>query len=578
MNIDNRIHYDVRELIASTEQALDELRIFCHEARYRELLGKNLIEKINNWDKIIRTRKNDPFTIVVCGEFKRGKSSLINALLNEEVAATNVTIETFTINSISYGPHSNEIVLSGGRRITISDDELQREKLEKIISSSSEPVTSLEIHRPIEILRDIRIIDTPGLNDSLHNFSSIVEKVMHQADAVIYVTTVDSPLSMSEQLYIRTVILPHKYTDVFIIANFTDIIANEDDFARMQNYMNQKILSLLQGQSVILLSALDEICRFKGSERPNHMLSEKLSDGFDKFREKINELLLLKKDTILPDRIQRLKLAMLHDLSDEIDVIEEGLKLDAESASRRLEVAKSEQLIKNRQHREFKENVKNEIISMNFDAEDWINALLDSMQAEVKTLTDVKPEDIKKYYSIFCIATIQEAVNRCVDYHTEILYQKFDTTLVKPLTSSRMSYGFKFALDNMTWTKGDNISYIASQFPQLGLLSLVIDGIAGSMREKESANRLQEILTAITKQYPSFCESARETLRKIYEGLNQEIQKQLTEYFNLQEQEALQHSEQILQVASQSEDRRRQTKVAIIELRKALKNFDVEEA
>ena len=49
MNVDNRIHYDIGELIASTEQVLDELRIFCHEARYLDLLGKNLIEKINNW-------------------------------------------------------------------------------------------------------------------------------------------------------------------------------------------------------------------------------------------------------------------------------------------------------------------------------------------------------------------------------------------------------------------------------------------------------------------------------------------------------------------------------------------------
>ena len=82
---------------------------------------------------------------------------------------------------------------------------------------------------------------------------------------------------------------------------------------------------------------------------------------------------------------------------------------------------------------------------------------------------------------------------------------------------------------------------------------------------------------AITKQYPLFCESARETLRKIYEDLNQEIQKQLTEYFNLPEQEEAHRSEQILQAASQCEDKKRQTKVAILELREALKNFDVKE-
>ena len=97
------------------------------------------------------------------------------------------------------------------------------------------------------------------------------------------------------------------------------------------------------------------------------------------------------------------------------------------------------------------------------------------------------------------------------------------------------------------------------------------------MREKEAVERLPESLTAIIKQFPAFRESAREVLRKVYEDLNQEIQKQLTEYFSLKDQEAAHRSEQILQAASQSKDRKRQTRAAIIELRKALKNFDVKE-
>ena len=575
--MDRQIHYDAKELITSTEQALDSLKSFQYEASYRELLGDSLIGKINNWDKSIRTRKDDPFTIVVCGEFKRGKSSLINALLKEEVAPTNVTTETVTLNYISYGSHSNEVILSGGRRITVADDEIRCEKLENLIHNSKEPINSLAIYRPLNILKNVRIIDTPGLNDSQRNFSDIVEQAIHQADAVIYVCSVDAPLSLSEQLFIKTVILPQKYTNVFIVANFADIISDEGDLARMQDFMNQKISSLLPEQKVLILSALDEICRISNSERPNSNIQDKLGNDFDNFRQNIAELLEIKKDTVLPDRIHRLTLGMLQDINNEITVVEEGLKLNTEAALKHFEEAKSQQQIRNSENQKYMESIKNKIFDMNLEAEDWINELLERMQSDISTFRDLTVDDIKKYYSIYCVDTIQNAVNRCVDYHTEKLYDEFNSDIIKLFNSSEMNYGFRFSLDNRTWTKGDNVGYIASKISQLSLLSLFIDGIAGAMREEEAAGKLPKILEAITKQYPVFCESARETLEKIYKTLNRDIQSQLMEHFNIQEQKIIQRNEQILRAASQTEERKEQTLEAISKLKTALKNFNTKE-
>ena len=577
MDIDRHIHYDAAELIRNTEQALDSLKIFQYEPNYRELLGDNLISKINFWDKSIRTRKDDPFTIVVCGEFKRGKSSLINALLKEEVVTTNVTTETVTLNYISYGSRSNEAVLSGGRRMTISDDDMKRDKLESLIHTLGEPVTSLEIRRPNEMLKNVRIIDTPGLNDSQRNFSDMVEQAIHQADAVIYVCSADSPLSLSEQLFIKTVILPQKYTDIFIVANFADIISNENDFDRMQDFMNQKISSMLPSQKVLLLSALDEICRVSGNESPNASIKDKLTAEFDGFREDIAELLKIKKDTVLPDRIHRLTLGMLHDIDNETAVLEEGLELDAETALKHSEEAKSKQQTQNAENAKYMERIKNEIFDMNLEAEDWINELLDKMRSDIATFENITADDLKKYYSIFCVDTVQNAVNKCVDYHIEKLYDEFNSDVVKLFNRSEINYGFRFSLDNRTWTKGDNVGYIASKISQLSLLSLVVDGIAGAMREGEAAGKLPQIIEAITKQYPVFCESARESLEKIYEALNRDIQSQLTEYFKIQEQEILQRNEQILRAASQTEERKERTRTAINELKSALKNFNNQE-
>ena len=48
--------------------------------------------------------QNDFFTIVVLGEFKRGKSTFVNALLGEKILPTDVLPETATINAIMYSP------------------------------------------------------------------------------------------------------------------------------------------------------------------------------------------------------------------------------------------------------------------------------------------------------------------------------------------------------------------------------------------------------------------------------------------------------------------------------------------
>ena len=161
MEIQERIVYDAKELIQLIEKKLDKLGIFRFDSRYSELLGEQLIQKLSDWDRNIRSRKDDPFTVVVCGEFKRGKSSFINALLGEGVAVTNVTTETVTLNRLSYGPHSNEGVLTGGRRLRLLDEEIQRNRLEELMRQNNEPIRQLELKRPIDFLQKVTIIDTP---------------------------------------------------------------------------------------------------------------------------------------------------------------------------------------------------------------------------------------------------------------------------------------------------------------------------------------------------------------------------------------------------------------------------------
>jgi ribosome biogenesis GTPase A len=82
------------------------------------ILGHEFTDSVNDWKSLIEKRSSEPFTLVILGDFKRGKSTIINALLGREIAPSNVSPETYTINEISYGEQrSVEAVLENGQRI-----------------------------------------------------------------------------------------------------------------------------------------------------------------------------------------------------------------------------------------------------------------------------------------------------------------------------------------------------------------------------------------------------------------------------------------------------------------------------
>ena len=145
--MNERIVYSQEQMMASLDDAMKELNTFRYDRRFREALGEALIKKVSAWEETILSQKNNPFTLVVIGDFKRGKSTLINALLGEEVVTSDVTTETVTLNQLDYGTHSNEAILSKNRRALLSDAELKREQLEKVIFELNEPVEYLELKR-----------------------------------------------------------------------------------------------------------------------------------------------------------------------------------------------------------------------------------------------------------------------------------------------------------------------------------------------------------------------------------------------------------------------------------------------
>ena len=582
MSMQDRIVYDGDDLIRLLESALDQFRSFRYGHRYRTLLGDGLIQKLNTWDVSIRKQKDAPLTLVVCGEFKRGKSSLINAILGEDVVTTDVTTETTTTNKISYGAHKNEIILSGGKRVRLTDEELKSEKLKTVLEGLPEKATRLELSRPIELLKQVTIIDTPGLGDAMQDFSSDVEMALAQADAVIYVFSVMYPLSVNEQLFIKTVIKPQKYTELMLLGNMTDILEDLPSCERVTGALRGRLENILPGETPYMLSALDERCRQNGIRRPAPELEDYLEDNFRAFRNRLTELLESKRDCVLPDRVHRLLHGMVQDLRQDLDALLQGISMDMDAVSSEMNKLQDHKSHKVQEQTELGEQIDRLIMLHHGQAVEWITDLLSKMEAEVPFLKQHSSDDIKKYYVLYCIDTMQEAITRCLEYSTVELYDELDD--ISEDISKKMSFSsysapimFSFSLQNKTWTKGDNVSFASDALGlSNSLLGFGISYIAGSMRQRQIKNSTDDLIAEIKEQYVSLRTSVFRRLSRAYQSLGEKAKEQISVYFDEQLGKLEQQVEQSAMAARQSEEHKQEIRTTVTELQSIL--TEIEEA
>lgn len=584
MNISERITIDDKELFQYLESMLDKLQPFAYDNRYRTLLGNGIINKLSRWDKDIRKQKDIPLTVVVCGEFKRGKSSLINALLGEDIVTTNITTETITVNRISYGEHSNEIMLKGGKRIKLTDDELKCDNLKGILREipDKDKITMLELKRPLEILKDITIIDTPGLGDSIKDFTEEVEYALRQADAVIYVFSVMYPISMQELFFMKTAIKPQKYTELFLAANYCDRLETESDIERLEDTIHNRMKDILPEEKPFMVSALDERCRQIKKAFPNEELAPVLSFNFKQMRSQIDELVSSKKNLVIPDRVKRMITMMMEDLETDIGAISDGLSLSMEELSeKREEIIRKKQQQANEQE-EILGNIDKKADLYRGKAIDWISEFVDCMEKDIDNISDLPVEDIKKYYSLFCVDILQSAIDKCNEYFMGTLYDELENVSVEAAKKLSMSpveseHNFQISLNSKTWTKGDNVEF-ANTFAQnaLGISSLLVSFVAGSMREHEIKKNAPDIIKSIKEQYPQLKVSIVPAISDNYLKIGEKAKKQFVEYFDEKKTELENLLNQSEMAARQDEDKKLEIKEALNEISDVLRNIKTE--
>jgi Dynamin family len=163
---------------------------------------------------IARLRLDDRrVRVVTIGQFKHGKSSLINALLGIEVCPIDDDVATSTPTVVQWAP---EFIATAVFR---SEDagEPRREQiavadLPEFVTESGNPdnrreLALVEIGLPATLLQDgLALVDTPGVGGLGSIHSALTMATLPLADAVLFVTDAAQELTESELAHLRAVV------------------------------------------------------------------------------------------------------------------------------------------------------------------------------------------------------------------------------------------------------------------------------------------------------------------------------------------------------------------------------------
>lgn len=166
----------------------------------------------------------DRFHLAVLGQFKRGKTTLINSLLGAEVLPTGIVPLTSIVTFIEYG-HAPAATVSfhDGCVQPISIHEVAAFVTERDNPRNVKNVARVEVQYPAALLRDgVVLIDTPGIGSTYDHNTGVTYAFLPQVDAVIFVASVDPPLGRAETDFL--VAIREYAAKLFFVLNKIDYV------------------------------------------------------------------------------------------------------------------------------------------------------------------------------------------------------------------------------------------------------------------------------------------------------------------------------------------------------------------
>ncbi len=207
------------------------------------------------------------FFLACIGQFKRGKSTVINALIGDSILPSGFIPVTTVPTVVRFGPERRARI----RRESGTWDEIPVSNLSLYVSEELNPenakrISGVEVFMPAPLLKDgMCLVDTPGLGSVFAGNTEATRHFLPRIDAALVVIGADPPLAGEELKMVE--VAGRQVRDLILVLNKADRTTDAERAAAM-DFTRQLLKKRLQRPfgPVLEVSALERL-EGRGPER-----------------------------------------------------------------------------------------------------------------------------------------------------------------------------------------------------------------------------------------------------------------------------------------------------------------------
>ncbi len=508
-------------------------------------------KSLNSWISVINKRLEEPFTLVVLGDFKRGKSTIINAILGTELAPVNVSPETYTINEISYGEQTKcSAVLTNGRIVDIELEDIVRENMDELSQKLPAPIEYIDIKYNSEILKELRIVDTPGLSD-LDELDDRVANYLINADAIIYVASALLPISESEQLFISSHVQPQRFGVLYILVNMLDALNSQRDIDRILNRVSTIADSLVPNTAIYGISGNDELARKNNAPRPiDKGTREFYETQFFKFELSLKRDIIMKKDIIRSKRVLNLQSSAISDILTQIRMFTEVWAYDELKLKKISEDFESKCKAIRKALDDAKPKLELSLTEMEQQAQVWMYEFFSYLRENVlecrpkvdeeqmPAIQGFTANDVEKYFYSYLMEKIGEAYRKCIETHKDRINELVDAmskNIAKQLGIEELSEVSQNACVERIMNRFKNtVTKTVMDMTMLGSNENFPNTTMGDFKKIMKRKKKTDIIDTALENFDSIRTNTLKDIKSAYRVLKTNAFDRLEEIFNAQ--------------------------------------------